>query len=990
MSTPSGNPGFYVAHHRWFDADDGPDALYKVGFTSNLGRRLTDDAYTTCFPEGFRFVAVVTTANGESAHRLETGVLHCASARRVVRANGVQSELVRMPRRDIVELAKAVADTLEIPITLVEDPDEIARLCKAGPPAANRKQAAQNLSASPATLPPAELGKLAGLVVSNVPAVVGGGDDIDDFIDELIDGIEEMSIAGGNEVSLPPAMVDAPPPKKTMEDYLREAREAVAAERMISSVDDDVDDIEMVDMLLADENIVSEYDNLVLEPRGYQADAIAACVDELKRNKRAMLQMACRCGKTPVAYGAIRHYIAASPESARVLFLVPGLALMRQTALKLDRYGFAGTNTRLLLVGSDDRPIDRLNTLSGGSAAGTTDPDYIAEVCAAGSGPLLVVSTYQSSELLPDGFDLIVFDESHRICGDSRPRPFNHVLLTHAHGDRLFMTATPRYDGALSMKNRELFGGVAYAYHMRQGIDAGYVNPFSLEIVGRTPTPDNPKEASADQIAAAFNSLEGAGKLLVFCRSIRHASDLCEEVSGLVDDEVACLTAHSRMSRADIQAGLANFSAAGQKAILFNCRLFQEGVEIPALNGVFFASPRHSPRDIIQSLCRPLNIMPGKPMSKVFVPVTYNPAESVDSAANLERFASIIPVFDALLAEDPLLFEHILDPRGTPYPLRWVQSQAKGMAVARYDPDQLIAAARRSIRRGGAGKTERLLRASRIPWEIGFAELKRIVVDCRRYPKGTDAYMYGDAKVNFGLFYKYARDNYSKWLAGEAQPLEPHQLRDLESLPHWTTLGLDGPYPWKETLDFLDQWLRDHNGVPPMVEINKGGFVGLSATMMERLSGTLTCINQSDGRDRKARDGSRKLGSGMTLEASKQADLDELCARWNLRWRKERTEPPEDAPPGAVGSLVENDKGEYIGERTFIQEAFARFKHEWSTQGTRSEYIQTWFKDYPHKHAHQEELDVWERRKEGVTPPRWRGRGRTAKTPFDAKMSMFM
>ena len=42
-------PGFYIAHHRWLDAEYGPDALYKVGHTGDLRRRLTNDAYVTCF-----------------------------------------------------------------------------------------------------------------------------------------------------------------------------------------------------------------------------------------------------------------------------------------------------------------------------------------------------------------------------------------------------------------------------------------------------------------------------------------------------------------------------------------------------------------------------------------------------------------------------------------------------------------------------------------------------------------------------------------------------------------------------------------------------------------------------------------------------------------------------------------------------------------------------------------------------------------------------
>ena len=98
----------------------------------------------------------------------------------------------------------------------------------------------------------------------------------------------------------------------------------------------------------------------------------------------------------------------------------------------------------------------------------------------------------------------------------------------------------------------------------------------------------------------------------------------------------------------------------GVRAALFNCRMLQEGVEVPPLNAVFFAAPRHSARDIIQSLCRPLNPAPGKPQSVVFLPVEADPAIPADAPANLRRYASILPVVDALLDEDPRLFEYLI------------------------------------------------------------------------------------------------------------------------------------------------------------------------------------------------------------------------------------------------------------------------------------------------------------------------------------------
>jgi superfamily II DNA or RNA helicase len=887
-----------------------------------------------------------------------------------------------------------------------------------------------------------------------------------DYLDDLLAdfvapppaGLGGLGAAGGGiEPALSarparPARAEvAPPKRKTVEDYMQEARaeaeirqqearaEAEAEIRQQEakgrrrrarsgapaggagengdeelSTDTGCEIGEIASDILAGLGALSLAGDEVIEDREYQTLAISAALAELGANKRAILQMACRCGKTRVAHGVILDYLArplrfeesARPRRRAVLYLVPSLALLRQTALKLDRYG---VDAEVLLVGSDSRPITDLRSLRPSAAAqgpqiprigaaGTTDPAEIRRACGAAGAPLVVISTYQSSPLLPDVFDLTVFDESHRVCGDPGLRPSTHVLLNHASGDRLYMTATPRYDAPLSMKDRTRFGGVAFAYHMREGIDAGYVNDFGLELVARAKEPDvDDKVATAAQIVAALGVLseaytlrappaEGAEKLLVFCRSIDHATVLCGEVRAALavaspGGRTACLTAHSRMSPAQISENLTRFCAPGEPAVLFNCRLFQEGVEIPALNGVFFASPRHSPRDIIQSLCRPLNVLPGKPPSKVFIPVAYDAAADPDAPANLERFASIIPYFDALVSEDPLLYEHLLDPQGTAYPLRWVDSAAKlgGKAPLRYQPAQLLSAAIRSVRRGGNGKTERLLRTSRIPWEIGFAELSRIVHDCGRYPKTTDAcIVYGSARVNFSLFYHHARECYVKRSEGKDQPLEPHQLNALAALPGWSPYGVEGPYPWRETLEFLERWLAGHDGSTPMVEINKGGYVGLEATPIERLSGTLTCINQSDGRDRRSRTGDPRPGSGFTLNPAKQKDLDELCARWGLRWRKDRSPAPEGSAEGAVGSLVENEKGEYAGRATFIQEAYRRFKVEWAEHGEGSAYVREWLPFYPLKHFRQERPDVWARKDE-IVPPRWRGRAARAR-----------
>lgn len=651
--------------------------------------------------------------------------------------------------------------------------------------------------------------------------------------------------------------------------------------------------------------------------RDYQQDAVKACLQELDKDHRTILQMACRCGKTGVAAKIITHYCSQT-ANAKIAILVPNLALLGQMPPKLTQFAFFPP-VRILLVGSDSR-------------VATTD-DHTIRTALACEGPLLVVSTYQSSHLLSDVFDLIIFDECHRICGEHVIRPFSYVVLTFLKGDRFFMTATPYNECPLSMKDVRIFGGIAYSYHLRQGIDAHYVNPFTLTIIGPEPN------GIAGQICTAVEQLEHNGKLLVFCRSIAHAIHLCDKVQNLFKGW--CMAVHSRLPCAEISKRLTCFQNCKEQAILFNCRLFQEGVEIPALNGVFFASPRHSPRDIIQSLCRPLTVRPYKGQSYVFLPLAFDGSRPLNDASNINDFSLIIPFFDALIAEDPLLFEHLLDPMGVNYSFNCIQS-----SVGSYNSTQLMAAVHRVIRHG-RGKGERLLRSDRIPWDIGYGELKRIVEECGRYPKTVDCFVYKDCKIDFNRFYRYVRSAYQEG------GLEPYQINALETLPHWRLYGLHGPYPWELCMSFLETWMVD-KGTPPMVEINSGGYVGLDATMMERLSGLLTCINQSDGRRRK---GSTKLG--VLLNLSKQTILDDFCAKWGLQWRKDRID----------GRLVENDKGVYIGQKTFIQKAFIRFKTEWK-RNPESTYFSEWFPGYPTKHKFQERIGVDRR----SLPPKRRSR----------------
>jgi superfamily II DNA or RNA helicase len=786
--------------------------------------------------------------------------------------------------------------------------------------------------------------------------------------------------------------------------------------RLTKKPDDDVaggveeDTDEMDQLSAAEDQLIADVEEQVQHEaavgssftlRDYQVQAATRVLSELNTaaNQRCILQMACRCGKTPVAYEVAATLVdqldpSALPPGVRrlTLYLVPGLALLRQTAVKLTRYDAARgiANRPLLLLGSDLRAVqlsqDQRMYMSM-SAEEVRQFLTAADNAPPGTPAPIILSTYQSSHHVDRDIhpSLTIFDEVHRTCGSIMPSAFNDVLMRPAvpGARRMFMTATPSYDTPVSMSDTNLFGGVASRYYLREGIDAGHVNPFQLRIVldeadaAAMSAVDMSKQtkkktARADVARAFFGPRLGIGmvslaeamaphiveamkrvdKLLVFCRNIAHAEALHDAVVRIAKPAdlapFECALAHSRLPLGGAAAALQLMCDPNIKRVaLFNCRLFQEGVEIPELTGVFFAAPRYSPRDIIQSLCRPLSKSPNKPPSIVFLPALVAAGRRPDDPVNLESFSTFVPFFEALTDEDPKLFEWLLNPTLHSYDVDviGVRKNLNLTALRGHKRDVLLSALRRGVRYTNK-QSDRFARASRLPWVAAFAQLKAIVTTARRYPKHNDAWSVGEGTVALYNFYRYCRENYEAFQQHglSATVLQPHQLHDLETLPEWPTRGIQGPYPWDECLETLRQYLQDNKGRPPPLDINIGGYTGLNATPLERLSGLLCTVNQQDGR------------RGFHFSAEKQQKLSGVCEPFGLRWRK----PRDDR-----GKLLDKE-AEGFGT-TFIQDLNQDFKKKYAaavadpTTPDSMEFlafVKRHFPGYPVKHQLQEDLDV--------------------------------
>ncbi len=256
-------------------------------------------------------------------------------------------------------------------------------------------------------------------------------------------------------------------------------------------------------------------------PRPHQEEAIAQVMAGFGSADRGKLIMACGTGKTftglkiAEAFGGSR----AEGQPARVLFLVPSIALLSQTL----REWSAETTVKLqsIAVCSDAKASKGKADSEDMSAQdlalpATTDPAVIAQqaqaIAASGRCDLLVVfSTYQSLQAIADAqqlrdglgeFDLILCDEAHRTTGATiAGKEESYFVRVHDNQfiqarKRLYMTATPRLYGdnakttakennivLCSMDDEALYGPEFYRLGFGDAVAQGLLADYRVMVL---------------------------------------------------------------------------------------------------------------------------------------------------------------------------------------------------------------------------------------------------------------------------------------------------------------------------------------------------------------------------------------------------------------------------------------------------------------------------------------------------------------------------
>ncbi|MEV5982894.1 Helicase associated domain protein [Streptomyces sp. NPDC052114] len=452
--------------------------------------------------------------------------------------------------------------------------------------------------------------------------------------------------------------------------------------------------------------------------RDHQVEAVAAIVRGLDippggiplNGLRAQVHAACGTGKTIIAAAAAKRL---APKG-RVLVLVPTLDLLAQTVKAWHDAGHTGPAVAVCSP-LDDPEMWHMQVRS------TTNPVQLA--LWHGQGPVTIYATYASLGVLTEAFegafgqqlaplDLAVVDEAHRTSG-SMGKAWAAV---HDQGlvpawRRLYLTATPRIwqerpahwqvaegvrdalpeEMAASMDDEAVFGPVVWKLSLASAVARGLLARYQiivLELQDPVVTPErlmgeerHTEEVRGERIGALQAALlhtmaqHGLGTCITFHHRTVEAQAYAEGL-GRVAAKLHADAPERYPSRvwADWLCGehepehrrsvLGEFGSTGRRAVLSNCRVLGEGVDIRAVDSVALLDPKGAPHDIVQAIGRALRQKPGEgKLASLIVPVFLQPDEEPEDMFTSGSYRPLVKVLEGLRAHDEEAVELLAIPQ---------------------------------------------------------------------------------------------------------------------------------------------------------------------------------------------------------------------------------------------------------------------------------------------------------------------------------------
>jgi len=424
-------------------------------------------------------------------------------------------------------------------------------------------------------------------------------------------------------------------------------------------------------------------------PRPYQRKAIESIVSGFENFDRGQLILPCGAGKTLLAL-----WVKEALKPRKTIVLVPSLALLRQVKHEWNQHQKKWSNYLCVCSEKDitkddlkDIPVVHTYEIDGPV---TTDPKQIKKFLNK-SEDLIIYSTYQSLSEISKAiegtkilFDLSICDEAHKTAGSK----LNEFGLIHDNRrvpvkKRLYMTATPKIISErlrsrldedqikylADMSDENIFGPEFYRMSFKEAIDRKILVDYQIIAMGvsdeelKKHIADRTFVDSQSTIEDVANNyaLEkvmvkyGATHAITFHASILRASRFKDRHLKIYPE---IPTEHvSGEQSTNFRNILMNEFKTAPNAVMTNARCLTEGIDVPAIDLVYFCDPKNSKIDIIQASGRALRKSKNKDKKYgyVVVPIFHRAKEQIEETIEASAFKNLISVVRALCDQDERL-----------------------------------------------------------------------------------------------------------------------------------------------------------------------------------------------------------------------------------------------------------------------------------------------------------------------------------------------
>ena len=333
------------------------------------------------------------------------------------------------------------------------------------------------------------------------------------------------------------------------------------------------------------------------------------------------------------------------------------------------------------LIAESIFPEEHIHFIGG---SGTTSVDVIQSLLLQES--YCIISTYASSHLLVDyitsDVECLILDEAHHMAGivakDESGEGRTRRLMMKASEigiKRLSLTYTPRfiknvYDSDieyLTMDDDMIFGSKIAELKIRDLIKKGVLPDYRLWTLRDEARKGTGIIGKAECILEAWNATEmirGEEKhilhhLIVFASTTQEAKDLEHFFKAKTMNTLVI-----RVGEGDkLEEPIALFTSA-RRAILVNCFVLNEGVDIPCANAVAITYPKQSRGQITQMILRAGRWYEGKSVFHVLIPTLDD-----EDLSGFEEVLSALASCDEQIRDEIILRSAIaVEPSPNPHP----------------------------------------------------------------------------------------------------------------------------------------------------------------------------------------------------------------------------------------------------------------------------------------------------------------------------------